>query len=124
MSVCVVFVSLCFVELVDTKIVLTAAILFYRLSPLPLTEWDPLTKLIMVLYPAGRNLCRGDCLSCVTRHNIKLNLIGPKQQLSFSTNSISVSVFLLFCSPFATLSSVVVFTHILRPKQFLYLLEM
>lgn len=123
MSFCVVFVSVCFVEMVDTKIVLTAAILFCRHSPLTLTEWEPLTKLVLWCYtrPAGRSLCRGDCRSCVTHHNFKLNLIGPKQQLSFYTNRISVSSCLLSFSP-STAPSSDVLTHTLLPHQVLDLL--
>lgn len=115
MSFCVVFVSVCFVEMVDTKIVLTAAILFYRHSRLTPTEWELSHQTFtMVLYPASRNLCGGDCCSCVTHHSFKLSLIGPKQQLSICTNSISVSAFLLSFPPSTTRSSDV-FTHTASP---------
>lgn len=74
-----------------------------------MTEWELLTKPLQWCYtrPGSKPLQWRLCSSCVTHHNSKSNLIGPKQQLSLSLCVPTVSLFLPFSFPllfFPTLS--------------------
>lgn len=66
-----------------------------------MTEWELLTKPLQWCYtrPGSKPLQWRLCSSCVTHHNSKSNLIGPKQQLSLSLCVPTVSLFLPFSFP-------------------------
>lgn len=96
---------------VDTKVVLTAAILFSRYSPLTTTEWELLTKHYNgAILAQQQPLQWGLAPPHVTHHKSKWNLIGPKQQLSVSLCSclplslsptLSINLLYLFLSHFS-----------------------
>lgn len=95
--VCIYVFLCCFVCFwtVDTKVVLTAAILFSRYSPLTMTEWELLTKPLQWCYTRPQQQPPQWRLFS-TCHKSKSNLIGPKQQLSLSLCVPTVSLFLPF----------------------------
>lgn len=66
-----------------------------------MTEWELLTKPLQWCYtrPGSKPLQWRLCSSCVTHHNSKSNLIGPKQQLSLSLRVPTVSLFLPLSFP-------------------------
>lgn len=66
-----------------------------------MTEWELLTKPLQWCYtrPGSKPLQWRLCSSCVTHHNSKSNLIGPKQQLSLSLHVPTVSLFLPLSFP-------------------------
>lgn len=87
---------------VDTKVVLTAAILFSRYSPFTTTEWELLTKPLQWCYthphhpPPTPQQQPPQWRLFSMRHELKPNLVGPKQQLSLSLCVPTVSLFLPF----------------------------
>lgn len=97
---------------VDTKVVLTAAILFSRYSPFTTTEWELLTKPLQWCYthphhpPPTPQQQPPQWRLFSMRHELKPNLVGPKQQLSLSLCVPTVSLFLPF-----SLSRLLFFSH-------------
>lgn len=90
-----------------------------------MTEWELLTKPLQWCYtrPGSKPLQWRLCSSCVTHHNSKSNLIGPKQQLSLSLCVPTVSLFLPFSFPllfFPTLSLSISSTSFCLFYPFLY----
>lgn len=116
--------------MVDTKVVLTAAILFSRNSPITMTEWELLTKPLQWCYTRpGSSLYSGDSVLHVshitTQSQTSLDLnssslcVSAYQQYVSSclclflfspSHSVSINLFYLFLSHSASFSSLSVFS--------------
>lgn len=100
--------------MVDTKVVLTAAILFSRYFSRIVTEWELLTKSFkMVLYLAQQqeqNLCNGDSVLHVSI--IAVQPHPTESAASFYVSNSSVSAFGFSLSDFSfTLVFLFLFSH-------------